>query len=118
MKCGPTLPQVKIAVKKLVLANFCGHVTVIERHPRTTPATLMAELEGASCVVTGASSGIGRAAALLFAENGANVLCVDMNSVDDTVAMITGGGAGRAVGMTADVSDEVRGRGWSEEGGG
>ena len=78
----------------------------------------MAELEGASCVVTGASSGIGRAAALLFAENGANVLCVDMNSVDDTVAMITGGGAGRAVGMTADVSDEVRGRGWSEEGGG
>ena len=113
VKCGPTLPQVKIAEFG---SAFCGQWT--EAPARTTPATLMAELEGASCVVTGASSGIGRAAALLFAENGANVLCVDMNSVDDTVAMITGGGAGRAVGMTADVSDEVRGRGWSEEGGG
>jgi NAD(P)-dependent dehydrogenase (short-subunit alcohol dehydrogenase family) len=36
-------------------------------------------LEGKRAIVTGAASGIGRAAALLFARNGARVLAVDVN---------------------------------------
>ena len=36
-------------------------------------------LEGRKAVITGAASGIGAASALLFAENGAEVLAFDMN---------------------------------------
>ena len=70
----------------------------------------MTELEGLSCVVTGASGGIGRAAAVLFAENGANVLCVDIGDVEGTLSEINGlDEGGKAVGMRADVGDEVSG---------
>ena len=34
-------------------------------------------LEGKVAIVTGASGGIGQAAAILFSENGASVLCVE-----------------------------------------
>ncbi len=56
-------------------------------------------LEGKKAIVTGAGSGVGRASALRFAEEGADVLCVDidLDRVKETVAQIeaaggTGGG--------------------------
>ena len=35
-------------------------------------------LEGKSCVITGAGSGVGRASALVFAREGARVVCADV----------------------------------------
>lgn len=60
-------------------------------------------LEGKVTIVTGAGSGIGRASAIRFAEEGAKVTCVDVDAatVEETAAMI--GDAAFAV--TADISD-------------
>ena len=63
-------------------------------------------LAGKVAVVTGAGSGIGRAAAALFAREGAAVAAVDLAgaAARDTVAQITGDG-GHAQAAVADVSD-------------
>jgi NAD(P)-dependent dehydrogenase (short-subunit alcohol dehydrogenase family) len=63
-------------------------------------------LAGKVCIVTGAGSGIGRATAIRFAEEGARVTCVDVNedSAKETAAEI--GPSAFAVG--ADVSDPQR----------
>jgi NAD(P)-dependent dehydrogenase (short-subunit alcohol dehydrogenase family) len=65
-------------------------------------------LAGKRAIVTGAGSGIGRASALLFASEGAQVLAVDLNTegVEETVKMI-GEAGGQAIAMTADVGDEA-----------
>ncbi len=66
----------------------------------------MGRLEGRSTVVTGAASGIGRATSILFAQEGASVLCVDrVGEVEATVAMIRGAG-GKAVAMQGDAGKE------------
>ena len=56
-------------------------------------------------LITGAGSGIGREAALLFAREGAAIVAVDVNdgAAQDTVASITQEG-GRAAACRADVS--------------
>jgi NAD(P)-dependent dehydrogenase (short-subunit alcohol dehydrogenase family) len=67
----------------------------------------MGRLQGRTAVITGAASGIGRAASLLFAREGASVLCVDRaGTVDETAAAVTAAG-GRAVAMTGDAGDEA-----------
>ncbi|HEY1480632.1 MAG TPA: SDR family oxidoreductase, partial [Gaiellales bacterium] len=66
----------------------------------------MARISGKACVVTGAGSGIGRATAVRFAEEGGLVLAVDISgeSVAETVAEIERAG-GTAFARETDVSD-------------
>jgi len=65
-------------------------------------------LEGKSAVITGAASGIGREAALLFASEGAAVAAVDLNeeAVRATVSDILAAG-GTAIPVVADVSKDA-----------
>jgi NAD(P)-dependent dehydrogenase (short-subunit alcohol dehydrogenase family) len=65
-------------------------------------------LAGKVVLITGAGSGVGRASALLFAAEEANVLCADVRQdwVDDTVALVTGAG-GVASTQPCDVSAEA-----------
>jgi NAD(P)-dependent dehydrogenase (short-subunit alcohol dehydrogenase family) len=62
----------------------------------------MDRIEGKSCIVTGAGSGIGRATAIRLGEEGGRVLCVDLDesAAGETAAQIDGA---EAVG--ADISD-------------
>jgi len=68
-------------------------------------------LAGKVALVTGASGGIGRAAALVFARSGASVLICDVNEAGgaETVAMVEAAG-GKAAFQRCDVSkaDEVK----------
>jgi NAD(P)-dependent dehydrogenase (short-subunit alcohol dehydrogenase family) len=63
-------------------------------------------LEGKVIIVTGASTGIGRAAALRCAEEGASIVAADINTTQgsETVESINGQG-GRAIFVETDVSD-------------
>ena len=70
--------------------------------------SLSRSLAGARVVVTGAASGMGRATAHLFADEGAHVVVADTDDdgVRRVVDEITGvHGEGAAVGIRADVSD-------------
>jgi NAD(P)-dependent dehydrogenase (short-subunit alcohol dehydrogenase family) len=66
-------------------------------------------LDGKSCVITGAGSGVGRAAAVLFAEHGASVVVADVRDAwsADTVQIIADAG-GTALATHCDVSDEAQ----------
>lgn len=67
----------------------------------------MGRLDGKRAIITGAASGIGRASALLFAQEGARVLAVDVEEagVFDTVDRIKAAG-GRSLALVADAGDE------------
>jgi NAD(P)-dependent dehydrogenase (short-subunit alcohol dehydrogenase family) len=64
-------------------------------------------LQGKTIVITGAGSGLGRESALLFAQEGANVVVTDKieKRVDDVVAELEKADK-RAVGLRADVTSE------------
>lgn len=65
------------------------------------------ELKNKSIIVTGASSGIGAAAALLFAAEGANVVLGARRSAElEDIARQINRGHGRAVYLSGDVKDE------------
>ncbi|HVV63019.1 MAG TPA: SDR family oxidoreductase [Pseudolabrys sp.] len=61
--------------------------------------------KGKTIVITGAASGIGRATALIFAREGANVVCADINEkgVEETVEKINAIGS-QALALTIDVT--------------
>ncbi|NOX22055.1 MAG: glucose 1-dehydrogenase [Actinobacteria bacterium] len=65
----------------------------------------MSRLQGKVALITGAGSGIGRASALLFASEGAQVVCVDLDepSAATTADSIVKAG-GQAIPVRADVS--------------
>ncbi|WP_338665324.1 SDR family oxidoreductase [Pararoseomonas sp. SCSIO 73927] len=66
------------------------------------------ELSGKSIIVTGASSGIGAAAALLFAAEGADLVLGARRSAElETVTERVRRGGGRAVFLAGDVRDEA-----------
>jgi 3-oxoacyl-[acyl-carrier protein] reductase len=62
-------------------------------------------LAGKTIIITGAASGIGRATALIFAREGANVVCADRNEdgARDTAAKINAKGA-QALAVKVDVT--------------
>lgn len=67
------------------------------------------KLEGKAAIITGGDSGIGRAVALAFAREGANVLIAYLNEEPDaqeTVRIVEGAGR-RAVAVGGDISDEA-----------
>jgi NAD(P)-dependent dehydrogenase (short-subunit alcohol dehydrogenase family) len=67
----------------------------------------MGRLQGRTAVITGAASGIGRAASLLFAREGASLVCVDKaDAVADTAKSISANG-GKAVSLAGDAGDEA-----------
>ena len=60
---------------------------------------------GKTIIITGAASGIGRATALIFAREGANVVCADLNEAGakETAAQVNGKGS-QALALKADVT--------------
>lgn len=73
----------------------------------------MARLAGKSVIITGAGSGIGRASAIIFAREGANVVAVDRveAAVDETADMVRAKG-GTIKTVAADVGDELAVKGY------
>jgi 3-oxoacyl-[acyl-carrier protein] reductase len=64
---------------------------------------------GKTIIITGAASGIGKATALIFAREGANVVCADINEkgARATAERITGAGA-KALALSADVTSRAQ----------
>lgn len=66
----------------------------------------MGRISGKTVIITGAGSGIGRAASLLFAREGASLVIADrMETVHDTANAVVAAG-GRVVAATGDAGDE------------
>jgi 3-oxoacyl-[acyl-carrier protein] reductase len=64
---------------------------------------------GKTIVITGAASGIGRATALIFAREGANIVCADINEagVKETAAAVNATGS-QALGVKVDVTQRAQ----------
>lgn len=68
----------------------------------------MTILQGKAAIVTGASSGIGRAAALLFAREGAQIVITSRRRSDlDTVVAEIAAAGGTAIAHAGDIRDEA-----------
>ncbi|MEN4825660.1 SDR family oxidoreductase [Pseudomonas sp. P39-UII1] len=67
----------------------------------------MSNLNDRNIIITGASGGIGRASALLFAKAGARVVLLDRDvpGIEETAGLVTGGG-GKAYLIPCDITDE------------
>ncbi len=67
----------------------------------------MGRLHGKQAIITGAASGIGRASALLFADQGASLVLVDISNHVHALADELRARGGRAMAMVGDVADEA-----------
>jgi NAD(P)-dependent dehydrogenase (short-subunit alcohol dehydrogenase family) len=67
----------------------------------------LGQLEGKVALITGASKGIGRVMSLLFAKEGAEVICAARSKdlVEETAALVKKAG-GRAIAVTGDAASE------------
>ena len=68
----------------------------------------MGRLDGKVAVITGAGSGMGRASAVLFAAEGAKVVCADRSGDEEETAKIIGDAAAAVHVDVADESDIQR----------
>jgi 3-hydroxybutyrate dehydrogenase len=67
----------------------------------------MTSLNGKVALITGAASGLGKAIAELYAQNGASVAIADINQdAADKVAAEINAAGGKAIGVAMDVTDE------------
>ncbi|HVB67011.1 MAG TPA: glucose 1-dehydrogenase [Acetobacteraceae bacterium] len=84
-------------------AHALVHPRRREKNGRTAMAGM---LDGKTALITGGGGGIGRAAALIFAREGARLALADANrdAAQDTVAMVNAIG-GRALALGGDVTD-------------
>jgi NAD(P)-dependent dehydrogenase (short-subunit alcohol dehydrogenase family) len=74
--------------------------------PLASTESFMGRLEGKSVIITGAGSGIGRAASLLFTKEGAKLIAVDLTEgVNETVDQVRKAG-GTAEAVMADAGSE------------
>ena len=63
---------------------------------------------GKSVIITGAASGIGKAAALIFAREGANVVCADLSEDGaKKTADVVNAHAGKAIAVRTDVTSRA-----------
>src|ERR1700742_5228686 len=66
----------------------------------------MPRLEGKVAVITGAGTGIGRATAKLFAEQGARVVVAELNgAAGEQTAQLIAQAGGEAIAVTTDVTE-------------
>src|SRR6478735_1396468 len=81
--------------------------------PRQAPTackiggTLMGRLEGKSVIITGAGSGIGRAASLLFTKEGARLIAVDRSEAVKETAKLVSDAGGTVDAVMADAGSET-----------
>ncbi|HXE16817.1 MAG TPA: SDR family NAD(P)-dependent oxidoreductase, partial [Stellaceae bacterium] len=67
----------------------------------------MTSLNGKVALITGAASGLGKAIAELYAQNGASVAIADINQqAADAVAAEINAAGGKAIGVAMDVTSE------------
>jgi NAD(P)-dependent dehydrogenase (short-subunit alcohol dehydrogenase family) len=72
----------------------------------TAREKLMGRLEGKSVIITGAGSGIGRAASLLFSKEGAKLIIVDRSESVNETAKLVGNAGGTVEAVMADAGSE------------
>jgi NAD(P)-dependent dehydrogenase (short-subunit alcohol dehydrogenase family) len=95
------------ALKDCFLTQSGSKLRAPNKSPRKDLRTAMKRLEGKTALVTGAASGIGRASAVLFAAEGANVVVLDRApAVEETAAQIRSAG-GRVTAFVRDSSEEA-----------
>jgi NAD(P)-dependent dehydrogenase (short-subunit alcohol dehydrogenase family) len=75
----------------------------------------MGRLEGKSIIITGAGSGIGRAASLLFAKEGAKLIAVDRSDSVVETAKLVGDAGGIVEAVTADAGSETDVKGFIDK---
>ena len=73
--------QIATWIDEFVSSVDSGEVTPALQRFRVRPSRSGLPLTGQLAVITGAGSGIGRATALKFAEEGADIVCVDINLI-------------------------------------